>query len=286
MTREKLRLRTIIFPLALVLVHVLVVSAVSGLYATAYPSVAAWLSPLTGQQPFAYATPEELILQEYPRIAVLYSLILIPVYSLLLLIRSMRNPQAVWLRRPAWPDLWQGLCLTVGLLGVTNLIFAGLTLLGERMPLIESLIQDYMAQAGAFSPAIGYGWLALGIAVLAPICEELLFRGLIQGELRRVMPEGFAVLVQALLFSAFHVQPIQVIYVFLPALALGAVYAWTRSLWVPIVMHIAFNALGSLLPALVQGDLALSQMVAVAEMAFIIVAVPATMAIALRARET
>jgi len=48
---------------------------------------------------------------------------------------------------------------------------------------------------------------------------------------------------------------------FCPLLALGAMYALTRSFWVPVLMHVVFNFLGSVVPALVLGHDNLSQSV-------------------------
>ena len=83
------------------------------------------------------------------------------------------------------------------------------------------------------------GSLLLGV-VIAPVTEELLFRGLIlQGFLRRYPPEK-AILASALLFAAFHGNPWQ----FLGALVLGVLFAWwflqTRSL-IPCIFGHALN---------------------------------------------
>jgi len=78
--------------------------------------------------------------------------------------------------------------------------------------------------------------------VIAPVTEELLFRGLIlQGFLRRYSPRK-AILASALLFAAFHGNPWQ----FLGALVLGVLFAcWflqTRSLIPCILGHAVNNA--------------------------------------------
>jgi hypothetical protein len=161
----------------------------------------------------------------------------------------------------------------IGVLGVTNIWFNILLAWSEQNATIDRMIEEYMRTAGAFSPSTSFFWLILGISILAPIAEELLFRGIIQGELQRAMPEWAAIVIQGLIFALFHMQPVQVSYVILPGLLLGLAYAWTRSLWVPIAMHIAFNFLGSVLPALVGEDETLGQIVAISEMAFIVIGI-------------
>lgn len=271
--KREFRLRTMIVPLSMILVHLLVIDMVANFYAQSYP----WLSSLLGwQDPAALPAAldiQDLILQDYPRISVFYGLILIPLYSLILFYRRLNQRDAIWLKKPDKKDLLPALVLSIGLLGVTNLLFSGLMLLGDSVPAVERLMTDYLEQAEAFSPALGYGWLITGITFLAPLSEELLFRGIIQGELRRAMPEWLAVVVQAVLFALFHMQAIQVLYVFLPALALGAMYAVTRSFWVPVLMHVVFNFLGSVVPALLSGQESLSQAVVWIEVAFAVISI-------------
>lgn len=216
---------------------------------------------------------EKILIEQYPIIAVIYAAILIPVYALYLFLRKQRDTRTLWLEKPVLTDFLPSIAIMIGVLGVTNIWFNLLLAWGEQNATIDQMIQEYMRTAGAFSPTTSFFWLILGISILAPIAEELLFRGIIQGELQRAMPEWAAIIIQGLVFALFHMQPIQVSYVILPGLLLGLAYAWTRTLWVPIVMHIAFNFLGSVLPALVGEDEALGQIVAISEMAFIVIGI-------------
>jgi len=82
------------------------------------------------------------------------------------------------------------------------------------------------------------------IAVLPAIGEELLFRGVIQPYLFKAFRNTFfGVLLTAAFFSAFHMQ----FQGFLPRMVLGLIfgylYVWTRSIWVPIVVHFFNNGL-------------------------------------------
>jgi len=91
--------------------------------------------------------------------------------------------------------------------------------------------------------------LALGLvaATLAPLCEEVAFRGYLLSALRTRGGETRAVAISALLFAAMHLDPVR-----FPALAvLGALYAWlavrSGSLWPSVAAHAANNAIGALL---------------------------------------
>jgi membrane protease YdiL (CAAX protease family) len=87
------------------------------------------------------------------------------------------------------------------------------------------------------------------LVVVAPLCEEFLFRGLILRGLRAYHGTVTAVGASALLFAFSHYRLPAVI---LPALAaglvLGAVAVRTGSIWPPVAVHAAVNAMPLLLP--------------------------------------
>ncbi len=93
------------------------------------------------------------------------------------------------------------------------------------------------------------------VAVLPAIGEELLFRGCLQKEIERFGSAHLAVWITAIVFSAFHLQ----FAGFLPRLGLGLLlgylYIWTRTLWVPIVIHFIFNGLQVVLMYFMSSDL-------------------------------
>lgn len=85
----------------------------------------------------------------------------------------------------------------------------------------------------------------LTVAVTPAIGEELLLRGVVQ---RRIFQPWFgnphlAIWLSAILFSAMHLE----FAGFAPRMVLGVLlgyaYYWTRSLWVPIGLHLLFNGL-------------------------------------------
>ncbi len=84
------------------------------------------------------------------------------------------------------------------------------------------------------------------IGVVGPIYEEFFWRGLVQGALLRVFGSAWpAVLVTAALFAASHIgyPPIQLLYMFCFGAYLGLIRHASRSLWVPICLHVAWNLL-------------------------------------------
>lgn len=216
---------------------------------------------------------ERILLRDFPIIAVIFSLILIPIYSLFLILRYRRDSRTL-LKDPLAPSLLMaGLAVTIGILGVTHYLFVGITWLAERSELISEWMGNYRELTGAYQGDSGMFWLIVGVCILAPIAEELLFRGIIFGELRRVMPDGWAVLLQGVLFAFYHLQPIQISYVIIPGVLLGLTYLWSGSIYVPIGMHILYNLIGSLVPAFVGDDERLGMIVFMTQTAFIVIAV-------------
>lgn len=81
------------------------------------------------------------------------------------------------------------------------------------------------------------------IGLLPALGEELIFRSILQPLLSKLFKNAhFGIIVTAFLFSAIHLQ----FYGFLPrfvfGLFLGYFYYWSRSIWVPIVMHFFNNS--------------------------------------------
>ena len=89
--------------------------------------------------------------------------------------------------------------------------------------------------------------------VLAPLTEELLFRGLIRAELRVHMEPRRAALLGTLLFGLYHGNISQGIYAFLLALGLELVCEWSGSLLPAICLHAGANGAAICLTALTSG---------------------------------
>lgn len=84
-------------------------------------------------------------------------------------------------------------------------------------------------------------WTLLIVGVIAPVFEELVFRGFIMGKLLESDSKWFAVLFQALLFSLSHFDIIQGTSVFLLGVVVGLSVIKTRSIKTGIVIHVIFN---------------------------------------------
>lgn len=88
------------------------------------------------------------------------------------------------------------------------------------------------------------GWMGIvTIAVVGPVLEELLFRGAITKLLLQRYTPLKAILLSALIFGVFHLNPAQVVSAGLVGLLLAWVYYRTASLLPCILIHIINNSL-------------------------------------------
>jgi uncharacterized protein len=153
-----------------------------------------------------------------------------------------RNNRSDAIRLNQWSDLsWAN---TIGISVV--LVGAGLLfnyLYGTFVfPDVE--MQDQVRKLFAAIPKTPVNWviLYLTVAVVAPLLEELLFRGLLQNSLANRMPIWAAILLSAAIFAAVHMQ----LHAFPALMALGAVFGYiyniTGSLRVTILLHMLNNA--------------------------------------------
>ena len=113
-------------------------------------------------------------------------------------------------------------------------------------------MQQWTEQLGAETqfqhlPAPGQMALfALLGTLVAPVGEEIFFRGLIVNALKKRGNVRFRIIVSALLFAVVHVSPLSVLILFGMGLMLAWAYEKTGSLWVPILMHAVNNGLAFL----------------------------------------
>jgi membrane protease YdiL (CAAX protease family) len=85
--------------------------------------------------------------------------------------------------------------------------------------------------------------VVLAVVVLAPIAEELFFRGIVFNAWLREGGRRWAYIGSAALFAAVHLSLVSALPIFLLGLALAWVYERTRNLLAPIAMHATVNGI-------------------------------------------
>ena len=135
----------------------------------------------------------------------------------------------------------------VDLAGLVVGVFTQLVLLPLLYLPFRALIDDDELSKPAeelLSGIDGAGLVAMGIGVVlvAPIVEELFFRGLLFETMRRRWGTRTAVVASSLFFGATHFQPLQFAGLTLAGLVFAAAVVRTGRLGTAIAVHAGFNA--------------------------------------------
>ncbi|MBO7287052.1 MAG: CPBP family intramembrane metalloprotease [Bacteroidales bacterium] len=90
----------------------------------------------------------------------------------------------------------------------------------------------------------------IAIAIMAPLVEELLFRGAIEGHfLRKGTKPVYAILISAAVFGIVHMNPAQMLFGFLIGLIFGWLYYRTGSVVPGMIGHFINNGLSCIVMA-------------------------------------
>lgn len=83
----------------------------------------------------------------------------------------------------------------------------------------------------------------IALVIVAPVAEEVLFRGYLLGKLRKYVPVWVAILITSALFAAVHFQWNVAIDTFALSIVLCLLRITTGSLWPAIMLHMIKNGL-------------------------------------------
>lgn len=144
-------------------------------------------------------------------------------------------PAANWSLPRVGTTAWTIAAAIMAIVAATALGSATRTLIGSAVAASE-LQQD-------FAPVTLVA-LVFSLWVLAPVCEELLFRVVIQRGLATAMPSSVAVVGASLLFAVFHGALERVPETLLLGLFLGILYARTGSYVLVVAFHATCNVFG------------------------------------------
>lgn len=164
-----------------------------------------------------------------------YGLILLPV---LLLVAALRLPfaETLSLRMPNWKSMVSGVLIGVSAWSVATLF---LRLLEPPQDLGKAL-QKVLLLDRVDIPIL---WVFFIASISPAICEEILFRGLIQGGMRK-MGMAASIFISAFLFGIAHGS----IYRMMPVMFLGLVIGWlfwnSKSVFPGMIAHCLNNGIG------------------------------------------
>jgi membrane protease YdiL (CAAX protease family) len=172
--------------------------------------------------------------------AVIYLLSLTIVIGLPWLVRKYRTTrQELGLVQSV---TWTDLLLAPAAFIVYILLSFVLTSLATHLPLYNS---DQVQNTGFSGLSQGFEYvLAFAtLVIIAPVSEEILFRGYLLGKLRKYVPVWVAILVTSLLFAIVHFQFNVGVDVFALSIVLCLLRIGTGRLWPSILLHMIKNGI-------------------------------------------
>ena len=87
--------------------------------------------------------------------------------------------------------------------------------------------------------------------IIAPIAEEIVFRGYLYKAFRDRFKPWYAIVMSAALFSAIHLEPLAAVPLFVIGVVLAYMYEKTDNLMAPIALHMLNNAVAFLVVAFI-----------------------------------
>jgi membrane protease YdiL (CAAX protease family) len=159
--------------------------------------------------------------------------------------------ESVGMRPVDQPARWMTIALAAGF-GL-RIVSAAYALVMVSM---HWLLPGYNADPTRYFPhdILGSTVMLLVVAFGAPIAEETVFRGVLLPSLAQRLGRGWAVAITTVVFSAMHLNLFSFAPVLLVGWVLAELFLRSRSLWVSIACHSAFNGIGVLMVLLLRGQ--------------------------------
>lgn len=134
----------------------------------------------------------------------------------------------------------------------------------EFLPIPEAIMNDYVEKSSSIVVGGSLFIRILAVAIVAPIVEEVFFRGIILSHFRKVMPLWLAVLLSSLMFGVMHGQILWISYTAVMGLLFAAVALREKSIVTSIILHMAINFSGLFIEMIPCQGLAMAIVCAVA----------------------
>ena len=186
-----------------------------------------------GDEEAIYNAIQDIDVMPLMLISGLLTLVVVQIFYLL---RRKKLSEALWLRPVPAPTLFAGASLAPAL------YFAVIIVL-YMLP--ADWTQSYEEASSGIDTGTFTGVIV--IAIVAPIVEEVIFRGLTMTRLSRVMSGWLAVLLSAAVFGLCHGELVWFCYAFVLGVFFGFIDLRAGSILPSILGHIMFNAIGQIM---------------------------------------
>ncbi len=136
-------------------------------------------------------------------------------------------------------------------ISTTLIAIAGITicqtLVVGYVQLVNWLDIDFLVPGDPFESwdidAISFAIIAFSAVVIAPLFEEIFFRGFMYQAFRKTMRLWPAAILTSFVFGIAHIDPAVIIPIALVGMILLGIYRWTGNLWSSIITHAGYNAI-------------------------------------------
>ncbi len=182
----------------------------------------------------------------------LYGIAVLAVFGFYCYKRSKKKEDFLMMQKPGYMTVFSAVVIAFGLLGFVTLYMYIFTVISmSNAPLQEDMAQ-YAESVDRFittdAATVPY-WDSIldfiSATIIITLAEELVFRGVIFGELINRFHPIIAAVMSSLLFGILHGISVHIGYAFFCGVILCLVYYYSGSIWVSFLVHAIFNFMGS-----------------------------------------
>ena len=190
-----------------------------------------------------------------------YVLIAVPLLLIYLKIRSYKREPLLRNSKMDVSRFCLAVVIALGMLGLVTVYMIVADKISESFAPMEEAMEQYQDSVDRYSgvekDAVPFWDVlieAFALTFLVPLAEELLFRGIVLGELARKFGNIWAIILSSAIFGIMHGLSIHIGYALICGFFLGFVYVYTDSIKSSYILHAVFNFFGSAFITLFEHD--------------------------------
>ena len=165
-----------------------------------------------------------------PNILISEAMLIVPTFFMLLFSKE-KVTEVLSIRKIKWSTFFGVIAFTMASSPLVTLVNLASQLF------VENTVTENSTQFLSLHPLL----LIFFVGVLAPVCEELVFRGAIFGGMKKEGNVFKAVMASGLLFGLLHMNINQASYAFVIGILLGFLVEATGSIFSSILFHVLIN---------------------------------------------
>ncbi len=170
-------------------------------------------------------------------LSVISSIVSLWIYALIGKLKKEKLTETIKNENIAPATMFMTIVCAVG----ARLIVSAYFYFSNSIPVLKQSIENSAAQGFEFTYMYQILIALFSIIIMAPLFEEILFRGLIMNEFLKIMRPWAAIVFQAAFFAVAHFSLFQSSFAFVVGIVLGIIYFKTQNIKSTIVAHGIFN---------------------------------------------